>query len=81
MEGKERESYPGDLTEEQREEIAPLYTGMRNCKRSIRESTDADCIWWIQGVNGDSRPTIFRQIQPHTVFIAALGSVGCEIKF
>lgn len=31
------------------------------------------CIWWIQGVNGDSCPTIFRHIQQYTVFIAALG--------
>ena len=41
MERKERESYPSDLTDEQWEEIAPLYTGMRNCMRSKRELTDA----------------------------------------
>ena len=41
MEEKERESYPSDLTDEQWEEIAPLYTGMRNCTWSKRELTDA----------------------------------------
>ena len=41
MERKERESYPSDLTDEQWEEIAPLYTGMRNCTWSKRELTDA----------------------------------------
>ena len=41
MEEKERGSYPSDLTDEQWEEIAPLYTGMRNCTWSKRELTDA----------------------------------------
>ena len=41
MKGKERESYPSDLTDEQWEEIAPLYTGMRSCTWSKRELTDA----------------------------------------
>ena len=41
MEGKERKSYPSDMTDEQWEEIAPLYTGMRNCTWSKRELTDA----------------------------------------
>ena len=41
MEEKERESYPSDLTDEQWEEIAPLYTGMRKCTWSKRELTDA----------------------------------------
>ena len=41
MERKERESYPSDLTDEQWEEIAPLYTGMRNCTWTKRELTDA----------------------------------------
>ena len=41
MEEKVRESYPSDLTDEQWEEIAPLYTGMRNCTWSKRELTDA----------------------------------------
>lgn len=36
MEEKVRESYPSDLTNEQWEEIAPLYTGMRNCMWSKR---------------------------------------------
>ena len=40
MEEKERKSYPSDLTDEQREEIAPLYTGMRNCTWSKRELTE-----------------------------------------
>ena len=31
------------------------------------------CIWWIQGVNGDSCPMIFRHIQPYTAFIAVPG--------
>ena len=41
MEGKERKPYPSDLTDEQWEEIAPLYTGMRSCTWNKRELTDA----------------------------------------
>ncbi len=41
MEEKRRKSYPSDMTDEQWEEIAPLYTGMRNCTWSKRELTDA----------------------------------------
>ncbi len=41
MEEKVRESNPSDLTDEQWEEIAPLYTGMLNCTWSKRELTDA----------------------------------------
>ena len=41
MEEKRRESYPSDLTDRQWEEIAPLFTGMRNCKWSKRELTNA----------------------------------------
>ena len=41
MEEKGRKSYPSDLTDKQWEEIAPLYTGMRNCTWSKRELTDA----------------------------------------
>ena len=41
MEEKRRKSYSSDLTDEQWEEIAPLYTGMRNCTWSKRELTDA----------------------------------------
>ena len=41
MEEKRRKSYPSDLTDKQWEEIAPLYTGMRNCTWSKRELTDA----------------------------------------
>ena len=26
------------------------------------------CIWWIQGVNGDSCPTIFHHIQVHSFY-------------
>ena len=37
-----RESYPSDLTDEQWDEIAPLYTGMRKCMWSKRELTDAE---------------------------------------
>ena len=81
MERKERESYPSDLTDEQWEEIAPLYTGMRNCTWSKRELTDAVLYLVDSGVNGDNCPTIFRRIQQYTVFIAAPGSVGCGIKF
>ena len=41
MEEKRREPYPSDLTDKQWEEIAPLFTGMRNCKWSKRELTNA----------------------------------------
>ena len=41
MEETVRKSYPSDLTDKQWEEIAPLYTGMRNCTWSKRELTDA----------------------------------------
>ena len=41
MEEKRRESYPSDLTDRQWEEIAPQFTGMRNCKWSKRELTNA----------------------------------------
>ena len=41
MEEKKRKSYPSDLTDEQWEEIAPLYAGMRNSTWSKRELTDA----------------------------------------
>ena len=36
-----RQSYPTDLTDGQWEEIAPLFKGMRNCKWSKRELTNA----------------------------------------
>ena len=52
MEEKERKSYPSDLTDKQREEIAPLYEGICNCTWSKRELTDAvlylvdsECKW------------------------------------
>ena len=41
MEEKVWKSYPSDLTDEQWEEIAPLYQGMRNCTWNKRELTDA----------------------------------------
>ena len=41
MEEKERKSYPSDLTDEQWEEIPPLYKGMRNRTWSKLELTDA----------------------------------------
>ena len=41
MEEKRRKSNPSDLTDKQWEEIAPLYTGMRNSTWSKRELTDA----------------------------------------
>ncbi len=41
MEENVRKPYPSDLTDRQREEIAPLYEGMRNCTWSKRELTDA----------------------------------------
>ena len=41
MEEKERKSYPSDLTDEQWEEIASLYTGMRNSTWNKRELTNA----------------------------------------
>ena len=41
MEENVRKSYPSDLTDRQREEITPLYEGMRNCTWSKRELTDA----------------------------------------
>ena len=37
----ERKSYPTDLTDEQWEEIAPLFAGMREYKYSKRELTNA----------------------------------------
>ena len=36
-----RKSYPSDVTDKQWKEIEPLYTGMRNCKWSKRELTNA----------------------------------------
>jgi len=39
--GKNRKSYPSDLTDEQWAEIEPLYSGMRNCTWSKRELTNA----------------------------------------
>ena len=41
MDEKVRKSYPSDLSDKQWEEIAPLYTGMRSCRWSKRELTDA----------------------------------------
>ena len=41
MKEKVRQTYPSDLTDKQWEEIAPLYTGMRNCTWSKRELTNA----------------------------------------
>uniref|UniRef100_UPI0025DAE108 transposase n=1 Tax=uncultured Intestinimonas sp. TaxID=1689265 RepID=UPI0025DAE108 len=38
---KKRKAYPSDLTDEQRAEIAPLYTEMRNCRWRKRELTNA----------------------------------------
>ena len=39
MEERKRKSYPSDMTDEQWEEITPLYSGMRNCRWSKRELT------------------------------------------
>ena len=41
MGGKERKSYPSDMTDEQWEEIAPLYAVMRNCTWSRQELKEA----------------------------------------
>ena len=41
MEEKRREPYPSDLTDKQWEEIAPLFTGLRNYIWSKRELTNA----------------------------------------
>lgn len=41
MKKEKRKSYPSDLTDKQWEEIAPLYTGMRECRWSKRELTNA----------------------------------------
>jgi len=73
MEERERKSYPSDLTDKQWEEIAPLYSGMRNCTWSKRELTDAVLYLVDSGCNGDSYPTIFHPIQQYTAFIAAPG--------
>ena len=50
--GKQRKTYPSNLTDEQRAEIAPFYTGMPNCRWSKRELADAvlylvdsECKW------------------------------------
>ena len=40
MEENKRKAYPSDITDEQWEEIAPLYAGMRNCTWSKRELTN-----------------------------------------
>lgn len=40
IEKKKGETYPNDLTDEQREEITPLYTGMQNSTWSKRELTN-----------------------------------------
>ena len=41
MKKENRKSYPSDLTDSQWKEIKPLYTGMRKCKWSKRELTNA----------------------------------------
>ena len=41
MQKENRKSYPSDLTDRQWKEIEPLYTGMRKCKWSKRELTNA----------------------------------------
>ena len=41
MQKENRKSYPSELTDSQWEEIEPLYTGMRKCKWSKRELTNA----------------------------------------
>ena len=41
MKKENRKSYPSDLTDRQWKEIEPLYTGMRKCKWSKRELTNA----------------------------------------
>jgi putative transposase len=38
---KQRQTYPSDLTDKQRTEIGPLYSGLRKYKWSKREWTDA----------------------------------------
>lgn len=59
MEEKVRESYPSDLTDEQWEEIAPLYTGMRNCTWSKWELTDAVLYWVDSGCKWRQLPHDF----------------------
>ena len=41
MKKENRKSYPSDLTDRQWKEIEALYTGMRKCKWSKRELTNA----------------------------------------
>ncbi len=41
MKKENRKSYPSDLTDRQWKEIESLYTGMRRCKWSKRELTNA----------------------------------------
>ena len=41
MKKENRKSYPSDLTDSQWKEIKPLYTGLRKCKWSKRELTNA----------------------------------------
>ena len=56
---KERKSYPSDLTDEQWKEIAPLYAGMRTCKWSKRELTNAVLYWVDSGCKWRQLPHDF----------------------
>ena len=56
---KERKSYPSDLTDEQWKEIAPLYAGMRRCKWSTRELTNAVLYWVDSGCKWRQLPHDF----------------------
>ena len=59
MEEKGRESYPSDLTDEQREEISALCAGMRNCTWSKGELTDAMLYWVDSGCKWSQLPHDF----------------------
>ena len=56
---KKRKSYPSDLTDEQWEEIAPLYAGMRTCKWRKRELTNAVLYWVDSGCKWRQLPHDF----------------------
>ena len=77
-----RQSYPSDITDKQWKEIEPFYTGMRNCKWSKRELTNAVLYTWrIQDVNGDNYRMIFRHIRRYIAFIEEQEREDCGRKY
>ena len=76
-----RKSYPSDVTDKQWKEIEPFYTGMRNCKWSKRELTNAVLYLVDSGCKWRQLPMISHHIRQYTFFIEEQEREGFRRKY